>query len=512
MGSVIQRAREVNNVDDMDLVQSAAGIWCPSVQGPGGLILRDFSKNSNDGTLTNLDQSDWQNRALNVDSAAGAAYVDVGTGLDSNGPLTISAWFKANSVASGTMQIVVNNDSSGNVQDYTFEINRTAGRLATVWGNVLILTGSTALSTGRWYHACVVRTGAPGAWTVTLYLDGKVDGTTTAATNPNAVNQPTRIGGRGGVAHQTFNGLLDDVRIYPHALKPQQIARLYSNGQGRGIGLRPSRYVYEPIRTLTYPELSHGRVAAYSAGEQGPGGLVLRDQVGANHGTLTNMDPATDWVNDSGTALDFDGSNDYVDVGNGASLDITGAVTVSAWVKLSGVPVGYSQILSKDATGSSNGYSFIVHSDRTVQFWIGDGDWAGVTDATTALQDGIWYHVVGIHDGTTIRVYVNGEKEGSGVAQGTPGSSGNPVYIGSNPDTGSRFFKGQLDCLDIYNRALTTNEIRLLATRRNIAYETDSLVSPYTTQWGSVAAAEAAAFQAAWGASATTIAGVASGQ
>ena len=87
-----------------------------------------------------------------------------------------------------------------------------------------------------------------------------------------------------------------------------------------------------------YPELWQGLVGAWSPCLSPPGGTILRDLSGrGNHGTLTNMDPATDWVLSGGrSALDFDGSNDYVSLPiNGMSVASGRVFTVSAWVSTS---------------------------------------------------------------------------------------------------------------------------------------------------------------------------------
>jgi hypothetical protein len=104
-----------------------------------------------------------------------------------------------------------------------------------------------------------------------------------------------------------------------------------------------------------------------------------------------------------------------------------------------------------------------------------------------------------------MRIYAEGKEVGNFSHAYVPASPAHSLRIGEgNP--GSEYFDGYIDSIDVYSRALSPQEIRLLATRRGIAYELDT----YITQWGSVAEA-AAAFQSAWGANATTIAGISSG-
>src|SRR5690606_30479453 len=91
------------------------------------------------------------------------------------------------------------------------------------------------------------------------------------------------------------------------------------------------------------------------------GGLTWRDLCGRNHGTLTNMDPPTDWVGPRGRpggwgALDFDGSNDHVLVAHSNSFNVS-SLSVAAWVRAS---VGGSTRLIVNRDGSVRQFQFRV--------------------------------------------------------------------------------------------------------------------------------------------------------
>ena len=92
-----------------------------------------------------------------------------------------------------------------------------------------------------------------------------------------------------------------------------------------------ARYAGESMR----PGLWKGLVGLW-APMLGPTGVTLGDWSGRRkHGTLTNMDPATDWVpGPMGRALDFDGSDDYVDVPFGKGLNVGGDYTACYWAKI----------------------------------------------------------------------------------------------------------------------------------------------------------------------------------
>ena len=340
---------------------------------------------------------------------------------------------------------------------------------------------------------------------MTLYVDGEVEDTYYGASLTPSKTGILNIGGNSAATVTTFNGSIDDVRIYPHALKPQQIKRLYSGGQGRGIGLRPSRYVYEPIRTLTYPTLSTGLAAAWDAPEQGPGGSVFRDlSTNKNNAALT-ITPSQ-WTHQS---LFFDGVGQWGDIPNNDSLNVDKTGTLSAWVMLYDL-VNIQRIYTKITSGSS-GWGITSVGDEFKAFYKGGGPSDRIVASGTIVANR-WYHVAATFNGDGDFIfYLNGVETDREAQAGTNiGTNTNIARIGRRNDWGGDYFYGEIGSVYLHNRDLTPGEIRTLASRPSVLFETTE-VSPYTTQWGSVAAAEAAAFQAAWGANATTIAGVASG-
>ena len=93
--------------------------------------------------------------------------------------------------------------------------------------------------------------------------------------------------------------------------------------------------------------------------------------------------------------------NDYVQVPASASLNITGPITVEAWIKPSGNPVQYSEIVDKESASPGPGYSFILNNDRRhpASMLVKAGRIGNISAGSTALQDGVWYYVVGVEDG-----------------------------------------------------------------------------------------------------------------
>jgi len=201
-----------------------------------------------------------------------------------------------------------------------------------------------------------------------------------------------------------------------------------------------------PTRTNT-PTTPAGLIAAYSFNEGV--GNTLPDISGNNYnGTLIN---GPTWaVGKYGNAINFDGINDYVTIGD---LDLTGPLTVSFWAS--------ADNLGNDCHGSVVMKRFdygLELCSGVMQGQVGTG--TGGFDATLAYtipQTGVWNYYALTFDGSTARLYVNGSLVDS--AAKTHGSNNNPLMFGTW-DTTSEFFDGLIDEVRIYTRALTLSEVQ----------------------------------------------------
>jgi hypothetical protein len=216
---------------------------------------------------------------------------------------------------------------------------------------------------------------------------------------------------------------------------------------------------YSPRRggTPKYPSLWDGCVGAWAPSLGATGSRLFDHSVYGNHGTLTDMDPASDWVVSGGKgALDFDGYDDYIDFGSPQAL-ANSKTSISVWIKPSSL-VGYRLIY-----GLNNFPKLYIDPSGRIVLFSDDA-------ANTILSNNVWTHVVATSDGANTRYFLNGISDG--VVANMPWSiSASTTLIGKDTASNSQFFFGQLDDIRVYNRALTPSEIQLLATRRGVAYE-----------------------------------------
>jgi glucose/arabinose dehydrogenase len=207
-----------------------------------------------------------------------------------------------------------------------------------------------------------------------------------------------------------------------------------------------------------------GVPAASYAFDEGAGTTTVDASGHGLTGTLTN---GAAWAaGKNGTAVILDGVNDFVSLGNPSGLQLTGSMTISAWINSAAFPVDDAAIVSKRG---SNGYQLDTTIDtgpRVIGFKLTSSSGADmIRYGATAMQPNGWYHVAGVYNATarTLDVYLNGQLD-DGVTVGTvttaQQNSSQNVLIGQRPGGGNFDFNGQIDDARIYSRALTAAEIQ----------------------------------------------------
>ncbi|HEY6730298.1 MAG TPA: LamG-like jellyroll fold domain-containing protein [Solirubrobacterales bacterium] len=157
-----------------------------------------------------------------------------------------------------------------------------------------------------------------------------------------------------------------------------------------------------------------------------------------------------------GRALSFDGTNDRVDVPDAASLDLTNAMTLEAWVKPT-TNASWRTVMLKER--GTNDLVYALYSSngskpRAENFTGAENTAAG----TAALALNAWSHLAATYDGTNLRFYVNGVLVTTKATSGSMPNTANPLRIGGNAVWGE-YFSGLIDEVRIYNRVLSATEI-----------------------------------------------------
>jgi len=167
----------------------------------------------------------------------------------------------------------------------------------------------------------------------------------------------------------------------------------------------------------------------------------------------------------------FGGTDDKIDLNEKFDfVQSIGKFTVSNWIKLTQPESNTLQsIIGNNYTTSNVGWYFF-HDDRssqshdkTLRFLYSDGAGSSVVvDNDSVITNTSWNNITVTSNGTTIRVYKNGSQlSTTGTIPGTTSTTGhaNTRIGGSTNGTGANFLNGSLGPIQIYNRALSANEV-----------------------------------------------------
>ncbi len=186
-------------------------------------------------------------------------------------------------------------------------------------------------------------------------------------------------------------------------------------------------------------------------------GTTARDISGYGNDGTFGGDPQ--WVAGRfGKALEFDGSDDFLDCGNDPSLDLT-MWTIAFWLNAA-QNKDYNGFVIKGLDAAEN-YEVLGFADGSFHFPITmtGGARTYVNSVTGVIVAGEWAHYAYLYDSTDgRRLYKNGDLVFDDSESGTPQASTSPLTIG-NEQPMSRFVDGTMDDVRIYSRVLTLEEL-----------------------------------------------------
>jgi len=226
--------------------------------------------------------------------------------------------------------------------------------------------------------------------------------------------------------------------------------------------------------SITVPTTARSYTATYTPAASPPGavaawgfnegsGTTSADASGnGNTATLVN---GPSWVaGKHGTGLSFDRVNDYLTVPNSASLNFAGsAMTLSMWLNPASIS-GDSVILGKfwgtTMTSPFYQYGLELQSNGSTPI-LEIGTTGGVTETSmgSTVAYNQWSHLAVVFGGSQAKFYVNGNLVITNPLGASITARGMPLKIGADANT-QQFYKGILDDVRIYNRALTASEVQ----------------------------------------------------
>src|SRR3989344_980246 len=433
-----------------DITSGLVGYW--KLDENSGTIVADSSGRGNTGTNvggTWLDS--YTNSGISFDGSSDK-YVTTSdsNSLDINGTaITMSAWAKPTSTNYGqiiTKLNIVSTNMPWDIQLYTNDYFYTA--IKTDSNGFAEIRSANTASFGQWQHLVTVYNGT----NIIFYVNGVQSSIGSQSGNIVTNDQNLYLGGIAG--GEVFLGSIDEIRIYNRALSAGDVNQLYFCQPPSVSGID---WVIDGNTTCELGTNYDQNLVGQWKFDEGRGNVAKDFSGNGNAGTING---ATHQTGKFGGDLNFDGVNDYVNVPYQSSLDITGNLTISAWVKSSSIAT--EQIIVSKISGDNPDYLLEFYRSRLnfqVGAYQGDGQ-----ESSTALSSNTWYHVVVVHNaGGTGTYYVNGVADGT-TNETDPNSGSNPVQIGIYTVSSNLLlpFSGQLDDVRIYNRALTATDVNNL--------------------------------------------------
>ncbi len=461
-----------------------------------GSIAHDSSPQGNDATISG---STWTNdgksgKGMSFNGTSG--YVNAGSdaSLDNLSTVTVSAWIYPTGYGEGNFGRIVNKSDTSNtnwaltlVNDSSQQSIRFFKERNTASNATQVTAANGSIQLNRWYHVVGVydENATPR---MKLFINGaeasyaeQIEGTGTPDTDASYdLSVGNRLGG-----DRTFQGTIDEVKVYPFALSEEQIKVDIQGGksmvfgaQSTGVGgTSPSNSsdrsycvpgdtstCSAPVLELDFEEAT-GQTA-YDTSTNGNNG-----QLGSASGA-DSSDPTWGLGPDhmAGSAVELDGTDDYVRVADSASLDFqNGSISVSMWVYWNGSS-NYERILSKANTGSPWHGDFYLQingaeSPQKIigRFKTGSGTSENpIVETTTDFPANQWVFVSATFNTATntSRLFINGAliDEDTSSTEEIADNSGF-LCVGCNSSFASSNFNGKIDNVRIYDYARTPAQI-----------------------------------------------------
>ena len=191
----------------------------------------------------------------------------------------------------------------------------------------------------------------------------------------------------------------------------------------------------------------------------------------ANNGTVSG---AAWTAIGGGGALSFDGVNDKVTIPNSSSTQVGDKFTFEAKIKPTALPGSTNLSLLGSTTGGPN--AFLWNAKPTLAK-TGSGD---ISQATATVATGSWYHVAFTKNGSTTKLYIDGQDVTGSVTNYTMATVSSALTLASNGTAANKWFNGMMDDVRIYNRALGPQEVLENSTTPVAAAENSTVTSTTT--------------------------------
>jgi len=394
----------------------------------------DVSGNGNDAAITGAqltaDRFDVENAAYTFDGQDDKIQVASSADLDITDGITLAAWVRP--VETKT-QFVIRKGAETSAPYF----------LALAGNGDIVFSVSPGGRLRKSGYTLDVWTLLVATWdgsTMTLYENGVAVASAPQSGTIPTNDSPLLIGTRLQLPADTFHGDLDEIMIWDRALAENEVA---------GLMMGPA---------ATYP-------FAGDASDVSPNG---------NDGAVSGAVLTADRFGVVNSAYSFDGQDDKIQAPSSASLEITGPITIGAWIR----PMEQkTQTILRKGSSTVAPYALGLSGTGVIAFGLNlDGGVVQLRKTGYTLDQ--WTFIAATWDCTTMRLYENGVLVGSAPASGALATNVSPLLIGTRLQLPSSTFRGDLDEVMVWRGALTESQV--------VEIMGDAPTPVRSTTWGAI--------------------------
>jgi lysophospholipase L1-like esterase len=289
----------------------------------------------------------------------------------------------------------------------------------------------TSFNRNTWYHITLVRNND----NLTFYRDGNYISSTSISNSANLTLSQIGFNGR------SFRGTIDEIGIWSRALTPGEINVISKNSYPFNNTIEPpdDDSIIEPpiVNSLTTSLRAYWKLDETSGN--------AKDEVNSNTGIVSSgVTRISGRVNG---AYYFDSNSDYINL---SSIITQKTATYSFWIRILSITddlliMGNNGYYSRIFIGANNNIKLETNTNgQEFAFY-------------NSFSTGMWYHIALVRDGDNLKFYRNGIYVGSNYISNSANLT--LSQIGFN----GRSFRGAIDEIGIWDRALTAQEVVILS-------------------------------------------------
>ncbi|MEZ4705569.1 MAG: LamG-like jellyroll fold domain-containing protein [Caldilineaceae bacterium] len=414
---------------------------CGSTGSPTGNCPTAGATGANDGALT-FDGNDY----LTISDQDGVSAAQV---LGLHGNFTLMAWVKPNGL-SGSQQLIAA-EQSNSTGGIAFGLNGDKLRVQAFGAGEYLST--TGIAAGAWSHVAAAYNATDNS--VTFYVNGELLETVAGSVAPIINSDDAyRIG-------EGFSGAMDELAVYGGNLSAEEI---YDVVHPVSANTSQIKVRYRHASGVVWPHLDADGLALYLPMDEPLGSDSFEDlSIYGRDATCGSTDSSSDTCplaaqNDgtqaveTGSHLEFDGADDFLTlptVLDPAATDFTAAL----WFNVSPLSSGDRYLLQQTDSGGVGRTWLFVSGSGAVRSFLG----GSTLEHPTKITPNTWHHAaLTYHLATqTLTLYLDGVPVST--TRALEASAGN-MLIGVTKSNSS-YFRGNIDEVALFDRALTATEI-----------------------------------------------------